>query len=279
MLPQGLVSLLLATCFCSWLGAAAALAAEAEIPLSGRIVGTAEFRPGQAGKPAILVLHGFLQTREFGIVRSLADELAGAGYTVLAPNLSLGISRRKSSLSCEALHLHDMEGDIGEIQQWVQWLKSRGHTRIIGIGHSFGAVQLMAWREKHRQPRFPLIGVSAMGIAPLAPAARARAVQQGKPSGDLVEAPLSFCKIYPAPAAKHASYSNWDEKRILDALGTGSAAIDIILGSNDNYLPPGWAGALTRAGARVRVIKGANHFMEGTQEFDLFETVHEILQR
>ena len=122
---------------------------QAGIQTAGQITATADYHPGRADRPAILLLHGFLQTRDFGIIKSIADTLADEGYTVLSPTLSLGISNRKRSLDCEALHLHDMDGDVREIQQWVKWLREHGHDDIIGVGHSFGGVQLLAWREKY----------------------------------------------------------------------------------------------------------------------------------
>ncbi len=266
---------------------AAALPAQAidvEIRVSDQVAATADFRPGKTGMPAVLVLHGFLQTREFGIVKSLSDSLADAGYTVLSPNLSLGISYRKSSLDCEALHLHDMEGDIREIDQWVQWLRKRGYPRIVGLGHSFGATQLLAWKEKHADRQFSLIGVSMVGSTPFAPAPSyplAQKISSKKTIRDagLAQAPLAFCGTYTAPVGKYASYYKWNEKRILDALQNTSARADVILGSEDKYLPQGWGAQLRRRGARIHRIEGASHFMDGTQEFDLFDITLDILKR
>jgi dienelactone hydrolase len=265
------------------LAAAGVQAAMVEIHTGGRAIATADYRPGKPDKPAVQVLHGFLQTREFGIASSIADTLADEGYTVLAPNLSLGISSRKSSLDCEALHLHDMEGDLGEIQQWMQWLRERGHRKIIGIGHSFGATQLLAWREQYREKGFPLIAISLVSSAPLAveapgnPAARPPAAQ--KVQGALTHAPLSFCRGYTAPADKYASYLRWDEHRTLAALRYAANRTDIILGGEDKYLPPEWAARLAKTGARVRLLNGASHFMDGTQEFDMLDAILGILKR
>lgn len=272
---------------CWLLAPAAGRAATVEIQLARQITATADFRPGQAGKPAILILHGFLQTRDFGIVKSIADTLADEGYTVLSPTLSLGISHRNSSLDCEALHLHDMDGDIREIQQWVAWLHSRGHEQIIGIGHSFGGTQLLAWREKYREKNFgknfSLIGVSMVGSAPFSTDSRVatprKAATQKQSNASLVHAPLSFCNTYTAPADKYASYHRWNEGRILAAMGHSGTQLDVILGSDDKFPPPNWDKQLAKAGAQIHHIKGANHFMDGTQEFDMFDTILGIVKR
>ncbi len=288
MLPQCIQHvarcLLLAPFVGCWLLVpAASHAVTVEIQSAPQVVATADFRPGKAGKPAILVLHGFLQTRDFGVVRSIADTFSDEGYTVLSPNLSLGIPHRKSSLDCEALHLHDMGGDIGEIQQWVQWLRGRGHTRIFGVGHSFGATQLVAWREKYREKDFGLIGVSMIGSAPFTlrpksyPSMSPTNVKQ--PDSSLVHAPLSFCETYSAPANKYASYHQWNENRTLAALKRFGTRTDVILGSEDKFAPSNWENQLAKTGARIHKIRGANHFMGGTQEFDMLDTILGILKQ
>lgn len=286
MLPQRsaqMRSLLRAVFVLCAVFAAQARAGVVEIQTAEHLTATADYRQGKPGKPAVLVLHGFLQTREFGTVKNLADMLADAGYSVLAPNLSLGISRRKQSLACEALHLHDMAGDLKEIQQWVKWLRGRGHRRIVGLGHSFGATQLLAWREQYRQPQVDIIAVSLVASTPIT--LDAQPVSRGMPAApvkvrvDLSQAPLSFCKSYPAPAERHASYARWDEARILAALKKTGGRADVVLGSEDSYHPADWGNRLAKAQARVHLIEGANHFMDGTHEFDLHETILGVLAR
>jgi dienelactone hydrolase len=258
---------------------ASSYAVDVEISVSDKVSATADFRPGEAGKPTILVLHGFLQTREFGIVKSLADTLADAGYTVLSPTLSLGISYRKNSLNCEALHLQGMDEDIEEIQQWMQWLHTRGYAKVVGIGHSFGATQLLAWRERYQDKDFNLIGISMVSSSPLSLSSDQKTKIQNQTDNELMHAPLSFCDIYTAPERKYTSYYKWNEKKILAALTASGSRTDIILGSEDKYLPPKWENQLAKAGARIHLIKGANHFMDGTEEFDMLDTTLSILNQ
>lgn len=280
MLQQRIRQLLFTALFCCGFAIpASSHAFSVESKVSGQVSATADFRPGVADKPAILLLHGFLQTRDFAIIKSLMDELSSAGYSVLAPNLSLGISYRKSSLSCEALHLHDMEGDIREIQHWMEWLRARGYKKLVGIGHSFGATQLVAWRTRYHQRDFDLIGISLVSSASFVPSSGHRPIYSGKSQPDLVRFPLSFCETYTAPAEKYLSYHKWDNRKLLDTLKSSKSQTDIILGSHDKYLPRDWKESLIKSGARVHLINGANHFMEGTQEFDMLDATLNILRR
>ncbi len=135
------------------------------------LAATAEYLQGDAGAPAALILHGFLQTREFITVRRLADSLHESGYTILLPNLTLGINVRKESLSCEAIHTHSMQQDLNEISRWIDWLEHRKHDKIVLIGHSAGSLQLAAYLSSHlNQPiqHSILISLIAYGLGPVA---------------------------------------------------------------------------------------------------------------
>lgn len=256
--------------------------AQAEIVslnMPGKVTATAEFRPGAKDRPVILMMHGFLQTREFAIVKSMADELATAGYTVLSPTLSLAVTNRKKSLDCEALHLHGMAEDIAEIQAWVAWLRGKGYQQITGFGHSFGATQLVAWAEKYPHPNFSLIAISLVGSMPHVQRNKPAPPADRKRGAVLIKAPMSFCNHYATPADKYFSYLDWNETRILATLPKLRGSIDVILGSKDNRLVPGWDKKLQQAGIRTHLIPGANHFMDGTHEFDVLEIALNILKK
>ena len=99
----------------------------------------------EKARTPILILHGFLQTHHFPTVRQLADSLAGLGYPVLTPSLSLGLHRRNTSLACEAIHAHSMQKDAEEVGHWVDWLQRRYQRKPVLIGHSAGSVTLLAY--------------------------------------------------------------------------------------------------------------------------------------
>ena len=252
--------------------------AEARLP-SGEIV-SADFQAGSAGKPAVLVLHGFLQTRAFPTITSVVDGLSSAGYTVLAPTLSLGISRRNKSLPCEAVHLHTLEGDAAEVAFWVRWLVQRGHTRVILVGHSFGNLQLLAYLGRDPAPAVKqvlMISPTDVEVKQDAPqrAGIAQDLRNRAARGDsaLVEAEFGHCRKYVGPPAALLSYMQLSRRSILDSLAASPVPASAIMGGKDDRMGPDWADRLVARGIAVRVIPGASHFFDNQYEFDLQEAL------
>ena len=257
-----------------------AVAEMVESKLAPGVVGAAEYRKGQPGRPAVLILHGFLQTRDFPIIRSLTNGLADSGYTVLAPTLSLGISKRGRSLPCEAVHAHTMEGDVAEIAHWVNWLQSRGYSRIVLVGHSFGGVELAAYIGARPNPAVEkLILFSLRDLEHGLWEARqpidtkAAKTRMAKGNRTLGTYQLSFCRKYTAPPAAFLSYATWTELRLLHLLATIRTPLEVILGSDDVHLKQDWPARVGGTGAKVTVIDGASHFFDGPSELGLLERI------
>ena len=255
---------------------------EAKLP-SGKIV-SADFHGGKNGLPAVLVLHGFLQTHAFPTIASTQDALAMAGYTVLAPTLSLGISRRNKSLSCEAVHLHTLDDDAAEIAFWVRWLVQKGHTRLILVGHSFGNLQLLSYLDRNPLPAvkqvlmISLTDVEVMQDGPQ----RARLAQDLRnrvARGDNALAQVSFghCKSYVSPPAALLSYLTLSRRSILDSIAKSAVPVEVIIGGKDDRMGADWPEKLVSHGIAVRVIPGASHFFDNQYEFDLQEAVLQAL--
>jgi dienelactone hydrolase len=262
---------------------AAALAKLVELEVRPGIQAGADYRAGARGKPAVLLLHGFLQTREFRTVATLADSLHDAGYTVLSPTLSLNIPNRMQSLSCEAIHRHSMNEDIIEIARWVDWLKSRGHQRIVLFGHSFGSLQLLAYLDgKPDAAVHAFIGASMIETriaTPSRPALIARLKDKvQRKQNRLVTHRVSFCPQYAAPPADMLSYVVWDQPRTLAAIKKSPVRMQLIMGDADKALGHGWLQALQHIGAPIIIVPGANHFMDAEHEFDLFKHTLGFLQ-
>lgn len=245
---------------------------------------SAKYQAGQRDKPAILLLHGFLQTREFPTVATLARGLHDAGYTVLTPTLSLGIPNRRQSLACEAVHRHSLDDDIHEIAHWVDWLKSRGHRSIVLAGHSFGSLQLLAYLSTRPDKTIKAyIGASLIetqiGAAPR-PALIAELENRTldkRPA--LVTQSLSFCKKYTSTPHAVLSYVRWDQVRTLTAVKDAPIKVQLIMGAADNMIEHNWIYALRHVHAAMVVVPGANHFMDGEHEFDLLEHTLAFLGR
>lgn len=271
--------------FCSLLVLlpAAAQAVVVDLEMRPGISASAEYLIGERSKPAVLLLHGFLQTREFHTVTTLGNSLHDAGYTVLLPTLSLNIPNRTQSLACEAIHRHSMDEDIAEIARWVSWLKSHGHQRIVLFGHSFGSLQLLAYL--YAQPDAAVkayIGTSLIETR-IAPMTRATLIaelngriQRKQPA--LVSKTVSLCNKYTAPPADLLSYVRWDQSLTLMAVKDSPVRMQLIMGDADKMLGPSWIKALQHIQAPMVIVHGANHFMDAEHEFDLLEHTLNFLQ-
>lgn len=255
-------------------------AAPITVVLPAKIVANADFREGDTHKPAVLVLHGFMATYNLNIVQSIAGELEGLGYTVLAPTLSLRINNRHTGANCEAIHTHTMETDVKEINWWINWLKHKGHRDIRIIGFSTGALQAADLLEK----RVPKAVKKAILVSPIYMTGSPfpQAVEQA----DLLKASslakqgntklhsysLSYCKNnFMAPAKVYLSYKAWTKQRLFEAIESIAIPVTVIVGGNDMRFGSQWVSELKSTGKRVIVIAGANHFFDALQEFDFLE--------
>lgn len=274
-------SLIFGALFCTLLlsvWSARSDAAPVELRISPKLVATAEYLEGKRGKPAIILVHGFLQTREFPTIARLASGVAEQGYTVLAPTLTLGVPRRNQSLPCEAIHMHSFESDVAELARWVTWLRARGHRQIIMIGHSFGSLQSLAHASSPSNGVSKVIALSLVDnreVSNRNSLATLREAQRRAERGDtgLMNSPFSYCKEFPTTAAYYVSYASWDPARILDLVKSVRVPVEIIVGSKDGRMGADWTERLRAQGASVHTINGANHFFDDQYEFDLLESV------
>lgn len=256
---------------CLLAGSACAETVEASLP--GGTMAEAEFHSGQQGKPAVLLLHGFLQTRQAPPVSRLTASLADRGYTVLAPTLTLGIGRRAQSLACEAVHAHTIDQDIAEIDFWIKWLAAKGYDRIAVVGHSLGSMQLLQYLAHTPHP-----AVKRALLSSLIPVRSDRYSERPYRSDDkqaLSRFTLSFChKNYVAPRHAFLTYArNGRAAAILRQMGKVRVPVEVILGDADKTMERSWPGALRKSGATVKLIPKAGHFFDGAQEFDLADAI------
>ncbi len=268
----------------AWLGPQAR-AEDVAITLPSGIMAKARLQRGAPDRPAVLILHGFLQTYEFPMVRRLADALAEDGYTVLTPNLSLDIDRRSQSLACEAIHTHTLEGETAELWAWIDWLAGQTQAPILVMGHSTGGLQVLAQTATRPHPRtrgIILISLAYFGPGPVnlesaADLARAEAdLAQGRSDPQVYA--LSFCQRYPTLPAAYLSYVHWGATRSHEAIaGLAGTPLALVLGTGDSRLDWDWVARLEATGTRVRRVDGANHFFDSGHEFDLWDAVGDSL--
>ena len=255
-----------------------------ELTLPSKLVAKAEYRKGDLDKSAVILLHGFLQTHEFPTIHSLVEGISSTGRTVLAPTLTLGVTHRQQSLACEAIHTHTLKEVGREIDAWVKWLKVRHNGPIIVLGHSFGSVEVLAYLSGSPDPAITrFIGVSIIEARLKLNAAETakligemrHAVKSGEPR--VVTHQFSFCRKYQATPVSLLSYLEWTPRRVLEASARLPLPSLFIMGGHDDRLGSGWVDKL-KTHNRVKIIPGANHFMDGEHEFDLLDAVLEELK-
>lgn len=279
-----------------------ASAQEVSIALGNSLYGLAEYTEGDKDKPAVFILHGILQTRDFSTTSRIGEFLAEAGYTTLRPTMSLGIDSRKQSLPCEAIHTHTMSSDIEEIARWLQWLKNQTGQPIILIGHSAGASQLVAYLDKYQSAdqntkqmsgKIPgqspgiipektiLISLAYFGNRPssYATAAEIAKARNAVAEGKLGPAPFGFvyCNEYVSSPTAYLSYVDWSQARITDGLKNIRSPVSLLFGAADQRIDNTWPGRLKDMGMDVHIVDGANHFFHASHEFDLLDFLEQSL--
>ncbi len=248
------------------------------------------YAPGEPDRPAVLLLHGFLQTHDFPTVRRLADALnEDEGYPVLTPTLTLGIDDRSSSLACEAVQKHDMEQAVKEISAWVAWLIRRGHERMVLVGHSTGSVMITAYLERaspevkqailvsltHFGPRQAVFKKEAGEALSLA---RSR-MDDAKTQEGLADFSIAYCRRYVTTPARILSYYAWNARKVLEALASSPVPVTVILGTKDKRMDGDWVASLEPLPrVRLKFVEGADHFFDAEHEFSLLEAVLETLE-
>lgn len=275
--------LLLGLALISLPGMARAEMLEQQLP--GGLPVNAEYLPADAKKPAILVLHGFLQTYEFMATRNIVNGLSALGYTVLAPNLSLGVPNRKQSMQCMAAHNHTFDDDLAEIDFWVTWLQKQGYSSIILVGHSWGSQHILGY--KIHNPNSPVSAIIAISLVRTHESAqiqakqiinaRARLQQHDK---SLQAYNLSFCKEFMATPQSYLSYVEWDDKHVIDVLSQlqkQKIPVSAIIGGQDKRIDQAWLQLIQHRVSSMTVIEGANHFFSHVYEFELNDQLEKIL--
>jgi len=269
-----------------WLLPTTLQAEEISVALPGGLKGLADYHPGTPKKPAVLVLHGFLQNHLFSTVRLIVDEVADAGYPVLSPTLTLNIDQRQNSLTCDAIQNHSVKQATQEIRAWVGWLKQQGHTQIILIGHSTGSDNLLSYLQSDTDPA--ILAFIATSIGPMESwrhpeeeqrqLAAARAAAK-KGDSSLKKFSLGFCRNnYMAPANDYLSYMQWRRKWILHQLKTSRVPTTAIIGQADSWVPPDWSNTLEQQGIPLVRIKDANHYFSGVSEFDFQAAILSLVE-
>ena len=247
----------------------------------------ANYMAGEQGKPAVLILHGFLTTNQFHTITSIANFLQSEGFTTLAPTLTLNISQRRNLLKCNSLHTHTMARDSIEIEHWVQWLHAQGHDKIILIGHSSGSLGVLEYLTTH--PNSPASGAIFTSLFYLNAPELGILDDEVESARMLLKNRINkpstyhflFCNNqYYATPQSFLSYLKMDRSYTLKALNQLTIPSYTIMGGADKRFKKvgrDWLNALKATQTNLIVIEGANHFFSNEYEFDVQDTLLQIL--
>jgi len=256
----------------------AALADIVTLTMPNGLVARAEFRLGSPGKTAVILIPGFLQTLDSPSVNRLANSLSSEGYTVLLPTLTLGVTYRNQSLPCEAINNHTVAEGAAEIKTWVDWLKAKRVKRIVLAGHSLGTTYALEYLTKAPDSAVvKFIGISIVeGGLKAGEQARSKLITDlrslvNSGSRSILEEQFSYCQKFRATPECLLSYMEWGPDKVLGSINNIKVPVSMIMGSKDDRLGANWLDRLKKTRAKVIIIPGANHFMDGEYEFDLMD--------
>ena len=253
---------------------------------NNNMVIVADYLEGTDKKNPVIILHGLLQTHEFSTVNRLATTLNESGYTVVSPTLSLGISNRKQSLSCEAIHTHSMDSDTAELKQWINWLQKKSGKKVNIIGHSAGGPTVLNYLEKNKNDIVKHVILISLAYYASGPTAYETKEHEKMAHEHIMSTPgqihnyaLNYCKNYPSYAENFLSYYKWNTDKVSEVVGKFSHIISIIIGTEDKRIDSNWRINLNKKHHNVISIDGANHFFDQSHEFDLNDTIESLLNK
>ena len=279
--------LLTATSFL-FLNSLPALSEQVDAKLPNGVVAIANFHNGVNSLPAVITLHGFLQTHHSPPMSSLASNLSSRGYTVLSPTMSLNINHRSQSMACEAVHTHTMDSEVDEISYWVSWLNTKGYKNIVLVGFSSsGNIAALLLGARKSQPSIKHIILTSLNPMLIETAERQKmrdilTSARNKIGKNLEQVSLSYCKKnYTTTAKNYLSYATYDHNKIIELVKDNPVPTEIILGTADTILPVNWVEKVSGLNTlnHVTVIKNASHFFDDTHEFYLAEAVENTLKK
>lgn len=246
----------------------------------------ADYTQGDSTLPAVLILHGFLTTHHFHTVQTIKQAFEQAGYSTLAPTLTLNVDRRREFLQCNALHTHTLENDLLEIDFWIQWLKQQGHEKVVLVGHSSGSQTLLHFLAQKNHPDIALglftslffMNGPEMGTREAELQSAQKALQTGDNSASKYH--FLFCQNnYFATPESFLSYQKLDRTTVLSHLTNLDLPHYTLMGEEDKrYQNVGseWLVQLKATGTQLQVIPKANHFFASDSAQALQEAVIRI---
>jgi pimeloyl-ACP methyl ester carboxylesterase len=278
----------------------AARAEEVTLPFRGLTLNAnLELAPGKSlADGVVLVVHGGLAHNRMEFIVYLQSLLGQNGYSTLAINLSLGLDDRRGMYDCKRPHRHRNDDALDEIGAWLDWLKDKGATSVVLLGHSRGGSQAALYATEHDHPLLKSVVLMAPATRdntdlgyerrykqPLAPImARAeQLVKAGKGDTLLEHANVMTCSDTQVSASSFVSYfaatPRLDSPELIPKIKV--PVLVLVAGSDEAVvgLEKKLAGRIDGVRAKMKVIDGADHFFRDLYSDDAVDAIVGFLGR
>jgi pimeloyl-ACP methyl ester carboxylesterase len=250
-------------------------------------------------EPVILIVHGTLGHNEMDVIQGLRSALTEEGFGSLSINLGLGVDDRHGSYDCSQPHRHQHGDAVGELQQWVDWLKELDQNTIIMLGHSRGGNQLARyladkpdaavkagvllapimprWQQQQAdyEKRF------GVDLAPVLMAAEEE-IKLGRGEQLMPNVGLLYCDPGAVSANSFASYYRYDPDFYTPALFDRIHLPLLVIEGSEDQITFGLAEAFHAAPGREQqelvTVEGAGHFFRDLYAYDVVEAMVEFLE-
>lgn len=93
------------------------------------------YATGRAGRPAMLIVHGIGVHPDHGIIGVLRSRLADAGYATLSIQMPVLAADKRG----DDYYPKVFPDARDRIARATEWLRARGHARIVLVSHSMGS--------------------------------------------------------------------------------------------------------------------------------------------
>lgn len=110
----------------------------------------------------VLIMHSFLAHNGMEIIKASQEAFLENKQNTLAINLSLGVDNRHGNYDCFIPIRHKLSDAFAELDAWISWLSLKGVKKIVLMGHSISANQILNYVVKRNNP-------SVTGLVLLAP--------------------------------------------------------------------------------------------------------------
>ena len=113
--------------------------------------GTLEMAEGkQLSDGVVLIMHSFLAHNRMEIITASQAALLENGQNSLAINVSLDVDNRHGFYDCMVPIRFKLADALDELDAWIAWLKEAGATRVVLMGHSISANQVLTYAASRR---------------------------------------------------------------------------------------------------------------------------------